>query len=57
MIFIKLDDESLYSNISKANITADAVHVHMYLLPLKAVNFNNEERYIYYLDETGDIHK
>ena len=58
MIFIKLDDESLYSNISKANITADAVHVHdVFVLPLKAVNFNNEERYIYYLDETGDIHK
>ncbi|MDI9509523.1 MAG: HlyD family efflux transporter periplasmic adaptor subunit [Bacillota bacterium] len=58
MVFIKLDDESLYSTISKANISADAVYLHnVFVLPLDAVNFNNEERFIYYYDETGDIHK
>lgn len=58
IIFIKLEDESLYYTISSANITADAVYLHdVFVLPLKAVHFNNEERYIYYLDETGDIHK
>ena len=58
MIFIKLDDESLYSTISKANITADAVYLHdVFVIPLDAVNLNNEERYIYYLDGTGEIHK
>jgi multidrug efflux pump subunit AcrA (membrane-fusion protein) len=58
MIFIKLDDESLYSTISSANVTADAVYLQdVFVLPLNTVNLNNEERYIYYLDETGDMHK
>lgn len=57
-IFIKLEDESLYSTISKANITADAIYLQdVFLIPLKAVHFNNEERYIYYLDDSGDMHK
>lgn len=58
MIFIKLEDESLYSTISKANITTDAVYLQdVFVLPLNAVSFNNDERYIYYLDESGAIHK
>ncbi len=58
MIFIKLADEKLYSTISSANVTADAVYLQdVFVLPIEAVNLNNEERYMYYLDESGNMHK
>lgn len=58
MIFVMLDDPDLYETISRANIAADSVVLNnVFVLPLNVVNINNDERYIYYLDETGEIHK
>lgn len=58
MIYIALEDRELYSTISKANVSADSVMVkNVFVIPLKAVKFFNEERYINYLDEAGVIHK